>query len=134
MSFIDFDANGCSSGRITRREFAYDRITLHSGYTLNNRNIEKSPEKVFHDLHLVLPALEETWNESLTFIIEELVFSAATKLLDTTAYQNMEEEDLVEHLKEPLEANGFIKTRLRLFLLFLFVKLVLWRWFLENIF
>ena len=60
MSFIDFDANGCSSGRITRREFAYDRITLHSGYTLNNRNIEKSPEKVFHDLHLVLPALEET--------------------------------------------------------------------------
>ena len=134
MSFIDFDANGCSLGRITRRDFAYDGITLHSGYTLNNGNIEKSPEKVFHDLHLVLPPLEEAWNESLTFIIEEPVFSAATKLLDTTAYQNMEEEDLVEHLKEPLEANGFIETRLRLFLLLLFVKLVLWRWFLENIF
>ena len=134
MSFVDFDANGSSLGRITRRDFAYDGITLHSGYTLNNGNIEKSPEKVFHDLHLVLPPLEEAWNESLTFIIEEPVFSAATKLLDTTAYQNMEEEDLVEHLKESLEANGFIKTRLRLFLLLLFVKLVLWRWFLENIF
>ena len=134
MSFVDFDANGSSLGRITRRDFAYDGITLHSGYTLNNGNIEKSPEKVFHDLHLVLPPLEEAWNESLTFIIEEPVFSAATKLLDTTAYQNMEEEDLVEHLKEPLEANGFIETRLRLFLLLLFVKLVLWRWFLENIF
>ena len=53
--------------------------------------------------------------------MEELVFSAAAKLLETTAYQNLEEGDLldfcetlvVEHFQEPLEANGFIKTLLR---------------------
>ena len=70
-------------------------------------------------------------NERLSFITEETVFSAAAKLLDTTAYQNLEEgnlleacETLVEPFNVPLEANGFIKTRLRSFLLFLFCEFV----------
>ena len=120
MPLIDFDTNGSSLGRSTRRDPAYDGVNLHSGYTLSNGNIDKAPEKVFHDLHLVLPALEEALNERLSFITEQSVFSAAAKLLDTTAYQNLEGEDLleacetlVEHFKEPLEGSGFIKTCLR---------------------
>ena len=131
MPLIDFDTNGYSLGRSTRRDPAYNKVILHSGYTLSNGDIEKALEKVFQDLHLLLPALEEDFNERLSFITEELVFSAAAKLLDTTAYQNLEEGDLleacetlVEHFKEPLEGNGFIKTRLRSFLLFLFCKFV----------
>ena len=115
MPLIDFDTNGYSLGRSTCRDPAYNGVTLHSGYTL-----EKALEKVFQDLHLVLPALEETLNERLSFITEEPVFSAAVKLLDTTACQNLEEGDLleacetlVEHFKKPLEANGFSKTCLR---------------------
>ena len=115
MPLIDFDTNGYSLGRSTFRDPAYNRVTLHSGYTL-----EKALEKVFQDLHLVLPALEEALNERLSFITEEPVFSAAVKLLDTTACQNLEEGDLleacetlVEHFKKLLEANGFSKTRLR---------------------
>ena len=92
---------------------------MHLGYTLSNGDIEKALGKVFQDLHLVLPALEAL-NERLSFITEEPVFSAAAKLLDTTAYQSLEEGDLLEtcetlmeHFKEPLEANGFVKTHLR---------------------
>ena len=120
MLLIDFDTNGYSLGRSTGQDPAYNGVILHSDYTLSNGDIEKALEKVFQDLHLVLPALEEALNERLSFITEEPVFSAAAKLLDTTAYQNLEEGDLleacetlVEHFKEPLEANGFIKTHLR---------------------
>ena len=129
MPLIGFDTNGYSLGTSTRRDTAYNGVILHSGYTLSNGDIEKALEKVFQYLHLVLPALEEDLNERLSFITEEPVFSAAAKLLDTTAYQHLEEGDLleacealVEHFKEPLEVNGFIKTRLCLFLLFLFCK------------
>ena len=119
MQFIDFDANGSSLVRSTCQYPAYDGASLYSGYTLGNGDIEKTLEKVFHDLHLVLLALEEALKERLSFITEEPVFSAAAKLLYTTAYQNLEEGDLletyetlVEHFKEPLETNGFIKTHL----------------------
>ena len=131
MPLIDFDTNGYSLGRSTRRDPAYNGVILHSGYTLSNGDIEKALEKVFQDLHLDLPVLEEDLNERLSFITEEPVFSAAAKRLDTTAYQNLEEgnlleacETLVEPFKVPLEANGFIKTRLRSFLLFLFCEFV----------
>ena len=141
MPLIDFDTNGYSLGRSTRRDPAYNGVILHSGYTLSNGDIEKALEKVFQDLHLDLPVLEEDLNERLSFITEEPVFSAAAKRLDTTAYQNLEEgnlleacETLVEPFKVPLEANGFIKTRLRSFLLFLFCEFVFWIWFFENIF
>ena len=45
---------------------------------------------------MVLPALEEALNERLSFITEEPFFSAIAKVLDTTAYQNLEEGDLLE--------------------------------------
>ena len=120
MLLIDFDTNGYILGRSTRRDPAYNGVTLHSGYTLSNWDMEKALDKVLQDLHLVLPALEEALNERLSFITEEPVFSAAAKFLYTTAYQYLEEGDLleasetlVEHFKESLEANGFIKTCLR---------------------
>ena len=56
MLLIDFDTNGYSLGRSTRRDPVYNGVILHSGYTLSNGDIEKALEKVFQDLHLVLPA------------------------------------------------------------------------------
>ena len=51
------------------------------------------------------------------FITEEPFFSAGAKLLDNIACENSEEGDLLEacetlvdHLKDPFEANGFIKN------------------------
>ena len=117
MLLINFDTNGCNLGRSTHQDPVYNGITLHPRYTLSNQHLEKALEKVFHNLHLVLLALEEALNERLPFITEEPVFFTAAKPLYTTAYQNLEEGDLLEacetlleHFKEPLEANGFIKT------------------------
>ena len=45
---------------------------------------------------MVLPALKEALNERLSFITEEPLFSATAKVLNTTAYQNLEEGDLLE--------------------------------------
>ena len=56
MLLIDFDTNGYSLARSTRRDPVYNGVILHSGYTLSNGDIEKALEKVFQDLHLVLPA------------------------------------------------------------------------------
>ena len=56
MLLIDFDTNGYSLGRSTRQDPAYNGVILHSDYTLSNGDIEKALEKVFQDLHLVLPA------------------------------------------------------------------------------
>ena len=119
MLLIDLDTNGYSFGRSTHRDPPFNGVILHSGYTLSNGDIKKALAKVLQELHLVLPALEEVLNERLSFITEEPVFSAAAKLLDTTAYQNLEEGDLLEacetllgNSKELLEANGFLKTYL----------------------
>ena len=86
MLLIDFDTNVYILRRSTRRDPAYNEVTLHSGYTLSNGDIEKALDKVLQDLHLVLPALEEALNERLSFITEEPVFSAAAKFLYTTVY------------------------------------------------
>ena len=66
---------------------------------------------------MVYPAPEEALNEKLLFITEEPFFSAGAKLLDNIACENSEEGDLLEacetlvdHLKDPFEANGFIKN------------------------
>ena len=119
MLLINTDTNGYSFSRSTHRDPPFNGVILHSGYTLSNGDIKKALAKVLQDLHLVLPALEEVLNERLSFITEEPVFSAAAKLLDTTAYENLEEGDLLEacetllgNFKELLEANGFLKTYL----------------------
>ena len=56
MPLISFDTNGSSLRRSTHQDPAYNRVTLYS-YTSSNRDIEK-PLEVFHNLPLVLPALE----------------------------------------------------------------------------
>ena len=118
MPLIDFDTNGYSLGRSTCRDPAYNEVILHASYTLSNKDIEKALEGISRS-SFSLPTLEEALNERLSFIMEEPVFSAAAKLLDTTAYQSLEEGDLleacetlVEHFQEPLQANGFNKTLL----------------------
>ena len=58
MPLIGFDTNGSSLGRSIHQDPAYNRVTWYL-YTLSNRDIEK-PLEVFHNLHLVLPALEES--------------------------------------------------------------------------
>ena len=118
---IEFDTSSSSLDRSTRQDPAQDGVTMYSGYTLRNGDIEKALEKVFHDLQsLTLPVLVEALNNRLSFITEEPVFLAAAKLLDSTAYKNLKEEDLLkacetlmEHFQKPLEENGFIKARLR---------------------
>ena len=119
LPLIKFDEDGSSLGRSTRRDPSYSGVTLYDGYTLSNGNIEDALQKVFEDLMLVLPALEDALKERLSFLNEDPVFSSAAKLLDTTSYENLEEEDLleacellIEHFKQPLESNGFIKQRL----------------------
>ena len=119
MLLINFDTNGYSFSRTTHQDPPSNGVILHSGYTLSNGDIKKALAKILQDLHLVLPALEEILNERVSFIMEEPVFSAAAELLDTTAYQNLEEGDLLEacetlleNFKELLEANGFLKTYL----------------------
>ena len=65
MPLIDFDTNGYSLGRGKPQDPAHDGVTLHSGYTLSTGDTENALEKVFQDLHLVLPALEEALSERL---------------------------------------------------------------------
>ena len=65
MPLIDFDTSGYSLGRGTPQDPAHDGVTLHSGYTLSTGDTENALEKVFQDLHLVLPALEEALSERL---------------------------------------------------------------------
>ena len=118
---IEFDTSSSSLGRSTHQDPAQDGVTMYSGCTLRNGDIEKALEKVFHDLQsLILPVLVEALNNRLSFITEEPVFLAAAKLLDSAVYKNLKEEDLLkacetlmEHFQKPLEENGFIKARLR---------------------
>ena len=117
---IEFYTSSSSLGRIGQ-DPTQDGVTMYSGYTLHNGDIEKALEKIFHDLQsLILSVLVEALNNRPSFITEEPVFLAAAKLLDSTAYKNLKEEDLLkacetlmEHFQKPLEENGFIKARLR---------------------
>lgn len=86
---------------------------------MSNGNIENALHKVFTDLMIVLPALKEALENRLSFLTEDPIFCSAAKLLESTSYQNLDEEELLascqllaEHFKKPLESNGYIKQRL----------------------
>ena len=44
----------------------------------------------------VLPALERSLDERLSFLANDPVLSSAAMLLETTAYQNYDEKDLMQ--------------------------------------
>ena len=78
----------------------------------------------------VLPALERSLDERLSFLANDPVLSSAAMLLETTAYQNYDEKDLMqpcevlaEHFAQPLEANGYVKHRICEFFPVFFFKL-----------
>lgn len=119
LSSLDFDEEGISLGRSTRKDPAYTGVTTFAGYTLNRGNLENALSKVYDDVMLVLPALELALDERLSFLANDPILSSAAVLLETTAYQNRDEEDLVqpcevlaEHIRQSLEANGYVKQRL----------------------
>ena len=130
---LDFDEEGISLGRSTRKDPAYTGVTTFGGYTLSRGNLENALNKVYDVVMLVLPALELALDEHLSFLANDPILSSAVVLLETTAYQNRDEDDLVqpcevltEHFRQPLEANGYIKQRLCefhfiLFLVFLYL-------------
>jgi hypothetical protein len=116
---LDFDEEGISLGRSTRKDPSYTGVTTFAGYTLNRGNLENALSKVYDDVMLVLPALELALDERLSFLANDPILSSAAVLLETTAYQNRDEEDLVqpcevlaEHFRQSLEANGYVKQRL----------------------
>ncbi|CAB4013601.1 Hypothetical predicted protein [Paramuricea clavata] len=91
---LDFDEEGFSLGRSTRKDPAYTGVTTFAGYTLNRGNLENVLSKVYDDVMLVLPALELALDERLSFLANDPILSSAAVLLETTAYQNRDEEDL----------------------------------------
>ena len=109
---LDFDKQGINLGKSTCKDPAYTGVTTFAGYTLNRENLETALSKVYDDVMLVLPALELALDERLSFLANDPVISSAAVLLETTGYQNREEEDLAEHFRQSLEANGYVKQRL----------------------
>jgi hypothetical protein len=93
---LDFDEEGISLGRSTRKDPAYTGVTTFAGYTLNSGNLENALSKVYDDVMLVLLALELALDERLSFLANDPILSSAAVLLETTAYQNRNEEDLVQ--------------------------------------
>ena len=119
LPLLDFDEEGTSLRRSTRRDPAYTGVTTFAGYTLNNGNTENALRKVYDDVMSVLPALERSLDERLSFLANDPVLSSAAMLLETTAYQNYDEQDLMqpcevlaEHFAQPLEADGYVKHRI----------------------
>ena len=123
LPLSDFDEEGTTLGRSTRNDTATMGVTTFSGYTLNHGNLDKALSKVYNDAMLVIPALECALDERLAFLANDPILASAAILLDTTAYQNRDETDLVqackllmEHFRQPLQANGYILQRLGEFL------------------
>ena len=114
-----FDETGVTLGHSTRRESVRVVVTMYSGYTLTNRNLDDALSEVHSDIVKILAALEEALNESFSFLVGDPVMRAAAVILDTVSYKNRKENDIKEaaitlhnHFKEPLEANDFLKQQL----------------------
>ncbi|XP_057289711.1 uncharacterized protein LOC130612423 [Hydractinia symbiolongicarpus] len=117
---IEFDEDGRSLGRSTRAAHASIGVTTYNGYTLSNGNLENALHRNEREILKVLDTLETSLCERLAFLSEDPMLLSAAILLDSQSYQNKEEEEikqacdqLVVHLKSPLEANGFVKQRIR---------------------
>ena len=95
LPLLDFDEEGATLGRSTPRDPAYTGVTTFAGYTLNNRNTENALRKVYDDVVSVLPHLERSFDERLSFLANNPILSSAAMLLETTAYQNYHEQDLI---------------------------------------
>ena len=118
----EFDQDGHSIGRSTRREPARIGVTTYAGYTLQNVNLEDALSEIYNDLIDVLEALEEAIITRFSFLTDDPLISSASVLLDSSAYKRRDEEDIkkacnviVSHFRTPLEANDFIVQRLREF-------------------
>ncbi len=96
---LDFDEDHISLGRSTRKDPAYTGVTTFAGYILNHGNLENALSKVYDDVVLVLPALERALYEHLSFLANDPILSSAAVLLETTAYRNRDEKDLVQPCK-----------------------------------
>ena len=119
LPMLEFDEDGVTLGRSTRRAPSRVGVTTLGGYTLTGPNLEDALSTVHKDIKKVVSALEEALTERFSSFLDDPVISAASILLDTAAYVNKDEEEIKKaclvihnHFALCLTENGFQLRRL----------------------
>ena len=91
-----FDEYATSLGHNTRQDPIHVGAYTFCGYILSGRDLEVGLQNIFNEVVLIVEVLKESLEARPSFLSDDPLLSAASVLLDASAYKNHDKEFILK--------------------------------------